>query len=68
MGWSFILVSKDVYSQMGNELVFLVIGGLFYTVGVIFFISKFKYSHLVWHIFVLGGSLFHFIVVYGYLL
>ncbi len=68
MGWSFILVSKDIYSQMGNELVFLVIGGLFYTVGVIFFISKFKYSHLVWHIFVLGGSLFHFIVVYGYLL
>ena len=68
MGWSFILVSSDVFSVLGNEIIFLVIGGLSYTVGVLFFISKFKYSHFVWHIFVLGGTFFHFICVYGYLL
>ena len=68
MGWSFILVSKDIFAGLGNEIVFLVIGGVLYTVGVLFFISKFKYSHLVWHLFVLGGTIFHFICVYGYLL
>lgn len=68
MGWSFILVSKDVYAGLGNEIGLLVIGGLSYTVGVLFFISKFKYSHFVWHLFVLSGTFFHFICVYGYLL
>jgi len=68
MGWSFVLVSKDVYAGLGTEIIFLVIGGLFYTIGVLFFISRFKYSHFVWHLFVLGGTVFHFICVYGYLL
>ena len=68
MGWSFILVSNDVYSGLGNEIMYLVIGGVSYTVGVLFFISRFKYSHFVWHLFVLGGTFFHFICVYGYLL
>ena len=68
MGWSFVLISEDVFAGLGSEIIFLIIGGLCYTVGVIFFISRFKYSHLVWHLFVLGGTIFHFIVVYGYLL
>jgi len=68
MGWSFLLVSKDVFAGMGNEFIFLLMGGICYTIGVLFFISKFKYSHLVWHLFVLGGTIFHFICVYGYLL
>ena len=68
MGWSFLLVSKDVFAGMGNEFIYLLMGGICYTVGVLFFISKFKYSHLVWHLFVLGGTIFHFICVYGYLL
>lgn len=68
MGWSFVFVSKDVYAGLGNEIVLLVLGGVSYTVGVLFFISKFKYSHFVWHLFVLGGTFFHFICVYGYIL
>ncbi len=68
MGWSFLLVSGDVLSGMGSEFIYLLLGGLCYTIGVLFFISKFKYSHLVWHLFVLGGTIFHFICVYGYIL
>ncbi len=68
MGWSFVIVSNDIISGLGNDIVFLVIGGVLYTVGVLFFIMKFKYSHFIWHIFVLGGTLFHFICVYEYLL
>ena len=68
MGWSFLLISNDIVSGLGDEIFLLIAGGIFYTVGVIFFESKFKYSHLVWHIFVLGGTITHFICVYGYLL
>ena len=68
MGWSFVFVSGDVVAGLGSEIFFLILGGLSYTIGVIFFISRFKYSHLVWHIFVLGGTVAHFICVYGYLL
>ncbi len=68
MGWSIIFLSKDIFEGLGNQVSLLVIGGVLYTVGVAFFISKFKYSHLVWHLFVLGGSAVHFICVYGYVL
>jgi len=68
MGWSFILVANDVFAGLGPSLLFLIIGGVSYTIGVLFFISKFKYSHLIWHIFVLLGTASHFICVYGYIL
>ena len=68
MGWSFLLVADDVFAGLGPSLILLVIGGLSYTIGVLFFISKFKYSHFVWHLFVLLGTASHFLCVYGYLL
>ncbi|MBT8046323.1 MAG: hemolysin III family protein, partial [Pontiella sp.] len=41
--------------------VFLAVGGLCYTVGTVFYASKsLKWSHAVWHLFVLSGSLCHF--------
>jgi hemolysin III len=50
-------------------LLWLLGGGIFYTVGVIFFAAKkMKYSHAVWHVFVVGGSVSHFVAVYVYLL
>lgn len=68
MGWSFVILSGDILDGLGNQITLLAIGGILYTVGVAFYVSKFKYSHLVWHLFVLGGSVFHFICVYGYIL
>jgi len=68
MGWSVIFIAKDVFSGLGSEFIFVLLGGIFYTVGVAFYVSKFKYSHFIWHLFVLGGSISHFICVYGYLL
>jgi hemolysin III len=42
----------------------LVLGGLCYTVGVAFFTSKrLRYAHFVWHLFVLAGTACHFIAV-----
>jgi hemolysin III len=49
-------------------LIWLAAGGVLYTVGVIFYaLNKVPYMHVVWHVFVLGGSICHFFAVYLYL-
>lgn len=64
MGWSVLLtivpVVKAILAKGVFGLVLLVIGGIFYTVGIIFYKAKKKYMHFIWHIFVLLGSIFHF--------
>ncbi len=64
MGWSVLLVINDVLSVLGGSFIYVLLGGICYTAGVIFYVSRFKYAHFVWHLFVLGGSVFHFISVY----
>ena len=70
MGWVVIIAFKpllDVCRQTSSMdvLYWLIGGGLFYTVGCIFyFFDKYKYMHPLWHLFVLGGSVCHFISVY----
>jgi len=66
MGWSVLIVKDDFFSYIDNYA-FVIIGGISYTVGVAFYVSKFKYSHFVWHIFVLGGTFFHFLAIYNIL-
>ncbi len=68
MGWSILLIINEVYYEVGDVFLFLLLGGISYTVGVAFYVAKFKYNHFVWHLFVLGGTVFHFIAVYGYIL
>jgi hemolysin III len=63
MGWSIMLIYNQVVDSIGNVLLWVIIGGLCYTVGVAFYIAKFKYQHFVWHLFVLAGSVFHFISI-----
>ena len=47
----------------------LVAGGLFYTIGVLFFAwNKLPYNHAIWHIFVIAGSVCHFLAVLFYVL
>ncbi len=70
MGWAVVLGGKSVISQLPfGGLVFLLIGGICYTVGIIFYaMKKYKYMHSVWHMFVLAGSITHFFAVYLYVL
>jgi len=65
MGWAVIVVIKPVYDHMSpSGFLFLVLGGVCYTGGVFFFVKdNMKYAHSIWHIFVLGGSVFHFFSV-----
>jgi hemolysin III len=64
MGWSVVFVYKDVIGGLGDSFIFVLLGGVAYTAGVGFYISKFKYAHFVWHLFVLMGSVLHFISIW----
>lgn len=68
MGWSILLIFNDIYYGIGDVFIFVLLGGISYTVGVGFYVARFKYNHFIWHLFVLGGTIFHFVAVYGYLL
>ena len=65
MGWVIIFAIKPMLTAMSAfSLWFLVIGGVFYTVGVIFYaIKKVKYFHSVWHIFTIAGSAFQYFAI-----
>lgn len=69
MGWVIIIAIKPIIISLSPYgLYFLVLGGVSYTLGTIFYLFRlFKYHHAVWHIFVLAGSIFHFITIYIYL-
>ncbi|TAI49775.1 hemolysin III family protein [Flagellimonas allohymeniacidonis] len=66
MGWSIVIdfnFLKEVLSSSG--LFYLGLGGAFYTVGILFYaIRKIPYNHLIWHFFVLGGAISHWIMIY----
>ncbi len=62
MGWLVVFVWNDLLASINNlSLLFLILGGVFYTIGTLFYMWRlFKYHHLVWHIFVIFGSIAHF--------
>lgn len=66
MGWMAIVAAKQIYLKMpGPSIVFLVLGGVAYSLGVIFYMwRKLPYSHGIWHLFVLAGSTLHFFAIY----
>ncbi len=70
MGWLITLVWNPLTAIMdGTGMLLLMIGGLFYTLGAIFYIWRgFIYHHAVWHLFVLAGSIFHFFTVFYYVI
>jgi len=69
MGWLAIIAIKPMIVNLPAGLLFwIALGGISYTVGIIFLaVTKFPYSHTVWHLFVLGGSISHFFGILFYL-
>lgn len=71
MSWVVIIAFKpliDVFQRTDSMYVlyWLIGGGLFYSLGTIFFfLDKYKYMHSAWHLFVLGGTVCHFIAIYN---
>ncbi len=65
MGWLFVFAAKPMFQSLSvSSIIFLLIGGISYSVGVIFYLNeRMKYSHGIWHLFVLAGSTLHFFAV-----
>jgi hemolysin III len=70
MGWIIIFAIKPLLQALPEGgLVWLVCGGLAYTLGTIFYMwNKLPFNHAIWHSFVLGGSICHFCAVMFYVI
>ena len=70
MGWIIIFAVKPLlHSLPEGGIAFLVAGGLAYTLGTIFYAwKKLPFNHAIWHLFVLGGSICHFLAVILYVI
>jgi hemolysin III len=68
MGWLVLIAAKPLWLQVPKwGLFWLLAGGIGYSVGVVFYAAKrIRYSHFVWHLFVLAGSTCHFFAVLWY--
>ena len=65
MGWLIVSASRQLAAAVPDlGLIFLILGGCFYTFGILFYVWKSrKYTHAVWHFFVLAGTVMHFFAV-----
>lgn len=65
MGWLIAVASKQLAAAIPTiSLFFLILGGLFYTLGIFFYVWKSRpYTHAIWHFFVLMGTVMHFFAV-----
>ena len=70
MGWLVVLDFNSVLNSLNlNAIFLLVLSGLFYSFGIIFYrLEKMKYSHAIWHLFVLGGTTTHYFLVLFYII
>ena len=70
MGWLIILDFNTVLSLIEFKgILLMIVGGLFYTVGTLFYsLKRLKYSHAIWHVFVMGGSISHYFLVLFYVI
>ncbi len=71
MGWIVLVAIKPLIAGLGMAgFIWLAAGGVLYTVGIIFyaFDERFRHWHGIWHLFVMAGSLAHFIAILRYVL
>jgi hemolysin III len=68
MGWLALIAVRPVLSHVPlSGILWIVAGGLAYTSGLVFFgMHRLRYNHLVWHLFVLTGTVCHFFAVLWY--
>jgi len=68
MGWVVVIAIKPLINSMATEgLLWLLAGGIFYTIGALLYQRKsMKYNHAIFHVFVLLGSICHYIVILNY--
>ena len=67
-GWVIVFAIRPLYHAIGGHgLAWLVAGGILYSLGIVFFaLDRLRYFHMVWHLFVLAGSVAHYFAVLFY--
>ncbi len=71
MGWIVLVAIRPLLASLGLPgLIWLAAGGVLYTVGIVFFAfdERFRHWHGIWHLFVIGGSLAHFVAILRHVL
>lgn len=70
MGWLIVIDINFLFELLNVEAkLLLIVGGLSYTLGTIFYsLDKIKYFHSIWHLFVLAGSVSHYLMILLYIL
>ena len=69
MGWAVLVALVPLWRALGTAgFVWVAAGGLFYTVGIVFYAldDRLRHSHGVWHLFVLAGSVCHYVAILRY--
>ncbi len=69
MGWIVLVAIKPLIAALGTAgFTWLAAGGALYTIGIIFFAydTRFRHWHGIWHLFVIAGSLLHFVAICFY--
>lgn len=66
-GWLAVFMAKPFLLYLQTPIIFLLLaGGIFYTIGLFFYLSrKLFFHHVIWHLFVIGGGLCHYFAVYN---
>ncbi len=70
MGWLLLLFLIPLLRNLSIiSLVLIIAGGFFYSFGILFFnMKKLKFSHLIWHLMVIGGSICHWLAIFFFVL
>lgn len=67
MGWMIVFVFGNLKTNLNSvSLTLLIVGGISYSVGAIFYsMKKIKYTHVIWHFFVIIGTTLHYLSIYN---
>jgi len=70
MGWMIVIAARQLWQAVPHEaLAWVAAGGLCYTVGIAFYAwRRLPFNHAIWHLFVLGGSVCHYLAILLFLL
>lgn len=69
MGWLIVFDLSSLADKINEGMVFLIAGGVAYTVGVVFYtFERIPYNHVIWHLFVLIGAFCHFLMIFNYVI
>jgi len=70
MGWAIVFTIRTIIENVALPgVILLIAGGIVYTIGIIFYaLKKYRYMHSVWHLFVLAGSVCHYLSILLYVI